>query len=308
MNITEAEEIEQAIIEGQEYPEESKADAGDRAKRVLVQAEWESGVADLRARAIVRTEATPEAYRGILIRYWRVCERLFEALHSNWMMPSRGEEPKDFWAHRSFNFLLVQKEKRGFDLYWGELIEVVAWYLDQPELRTDRLDWIFLDAIIFSYLDSLGRAFYVDGDDRPTNWAALYAEGSVGKYVALAPLVWLVRIALRFLLWPALGYYLYSSGYERSAGGIVALWALYLLLKLVTLPWVLRARGRKRKLLAYLGELYAVLGQRTISPRKLREKLDAGVSVGFTCDGAAFSIVDRMLARDPTTFIPSRTD
>ena len=55
-----------------------------------------------------------------------------------------------------------------------------------------------------------------------------------------------------------------------------------------------------------LRDLYGILGDITISPRKLKESLDKAVAVGVSLDGAVFTIVDRAIARDPTAFIPSR--
>jgi hypothetical protein len=46
-----------------------------------------------------------------------------------------------------------------------------------------------------------------------------------------------------------------------------------------------------------------MLGERTISPRKLREKVDAATADGIAFDGAVTAIVDRMVARDPAAFI-----
>ena len=52
--------------------------------------------------------------------------------------------------------------------------------------------------------------------------------------------------------------------------------------------------------------MYHILGTDTISPRKLKESLDKGAEAGVVLDGAVYTIVDRMIARDPTAFIPTQ--
>jgi hypothetical protein len=47
-----------------------------------------------------------------------------------------------------------------------------------------------------------------------------------------------------------------------------------------------------------------MLGEKTISPRKLREELDSAAAAGVVFDSAVFTIVDRIVARDPTAFFP----
>jgi hypothetical protein len=61
-------------------------------------------------------------------------------------------------------------------------------------------------------------------------------------------------------------------------------------------------------LLKHLRDLYGILGDITISPRKLKENLDKVVTAGIPLDGAVFTIVDRAIARDPTAFIPANPD
>jgi hypothetical protein len=46
-----------------------------------------------------------------------------------------------------------------------------------------------------------------------------------------------------------------------------------------------------------------MLGHKAISPRKLRERMDAATADGIVFDGAITAIVDRMIAREPTAFI-----
>ena len=64
-------------------------------------------------------------------------------------------------------------------------------------------------------------------------------------------------------------------------------------------------RRKAAKRLQHLQELYRMLGEDTISPRKLKQELDAATTDGVALNGAVFTIVDRMITRDPTAFIPN---
>jgi hypothetical protein len=74
----------------------------------------------------------------------------------------------------------------------------------------------------------------------------------------------------------------------------------------VTYPLRWLARRKFRKAYKSLQIAYFLLGESTISPRKLKEALDTTTSLGCHFEGAVFTIVDRIIARDPTAFIPSK--
>jgi hypothetical protein len=73
-------------------------------------------------------------------------------------------------------------------------------------------------------------------------------------------------------------------------------------------PFPLRAASaalRLTTLLQHLIDLYRILADNTISPRKLKESLDAAAAAGVVLDGAVFAIVDRLIALDSTAFVPA---
>ncbi len=101
-------------------------------------------------------------------------------------------------------------------------------------------------------------------------------------------------------------YYLASRDHGTAALVVGGIWALLFVWAVVTYPIRWRARRKSGKLLHHLIDLYRLLGDETISPRKLKETLDTATASGVVLDGAVFTIVDRLLVRDPTAFIPNR--
>jgi hypothetical protein len=307
MTEIELQKIEHEFKAGQEIPEEaerSEVNEGLRTQASFVMRQWDEGVREMRDRALLRTDLTAQRYEDLLTRYLRVLQRLYEALHTNYLSHKDKDRPQYFWEHQPFHELRLQDATRGIDVYKSDLLNAAAFYLSEPDVRTNKLDWIFLDAIVFTELEAWGDYVFMRRADTETNLAAIFAERSLGKYLAFVPVVWLVRSALRFVVWPVIAYYLFVNGYETWAFWILGLWGLYLVVRLLGVPSRFRARRKGSVRLRYLTELYGMLGERTISPRKLKETLDRAAAAGVALDGSVFSIVDRIVARDPTAFVP----
>lgn len=304
MTETELRKIEDEFKAGQKYPDGDEPADGFRTQSSFVMREWADGVAEVRERAALRTDLTAQRYEELLTTYLRVLQRLYEALHVNYLSPIDTEKPRCFWQRQRIDTFRFQDATRGIDVDKGDLLSAAAFYLSEPEVRTSKLDWIFLDAIVFTELEAWGDLVFMRHADTEINWAATLAERSQAKYLALAPLIWLLRLGLRFVVWPVIAYYLFVNEHETWAFVVLGLWALYVVFRLLTLPLRVRARRKGAKGVRHLAELYGMLGDRTISPRKLREALDRTAAAGITWDGSVFSIVDRIVARDPTAFIP----
>lgn len=309
MTEIELRKIEQEFKAGQEHPEESEAEQSEAAEGLRTQAsfvmrQWADGVGEVRERALLRTDLTAQRYQDLLTRYLRVLQRLYEALHTNYLSHKDKEAPQCFWERQPFHELRLKDATRGIDVDKSDLLNAAAFYLSEPDVRTNRLDWIVLDAIVFTELEAWGDYVFMRRADTEINWAATFADRRLGKYLLLTLVVSLVRIALRFVVWPVIAYYLFINGDETWAFVILGLWALYLVLRLLTLPSRFRARRKGVDRLRYLTELYGMLGERTISPRKLKETVERAAAAGVALDGSVFSIVDRIVARDPTAFIP----
>ena len=250
---------------------------------------------------------TTDQYRGAHNATWGITEKLFDALHSNWFSSDREEEkPKSFWYHQKLDLLRLGDVSRGFDIDKGQLVDAAALYLGNPDIRSNRLDWIFLDAIVFAELEAYADHVFASRAGAGINWAATFANRSKTRYHVLQIVFGIVGLALTYVLMPAIAYDLYTRGSNISALVVAVVWVLGLGWRLATYPARSRARRNAGKLLQHLMDLSQILGGKTISPRKLKEALDKAVADGVVLDGAVFTIVDRMVARDPTGFLPAQ--
>ncbi|MCX4152001.1 MULTISPECIES: hypothetical protein [Paraburkholderia] len=243
---------------------------------------------------------TAEQFRERCIRALRATVDLFYALHINAgsNYTKENEKPRYYWAHQKFNILSANDATRGMSIQKDEMLRVAAEYLSHPEIRTNKFDWLLLDAIVFAELDAF--SYHVSG------FAATFANGNPAKYFALSALFKVIGFALGYLLLPAIAYFAFSRGQETTGWSIAGLWVVSVVWSLIGLPFRWGARRKKKELLNQMLDLYRVLGDSTISPRLLKGALDKAAAEGVVLDGAVFSIVDRIITRDATAFVPSR--
>ncbi|MBB4516326.1 hypothetical protein [Paraburkholderia fungorum] len=239
----------------------------------------------------------------------RLTEQLFEALHDNSyaLHAADAEGPLFYWLHQRFNILRANDSKRGLSIDKEALLSVAAEYLSHPDIRCNYFDWLLLDAIVFAELDAFGYHVINTKAGTGTSVAAALADGKPVKYFLLLTLFRLTGFALGYVVPPVLSIWAISNGHMIVGWSIAGLWVLSVFWSLVTFPARWKARRKTRSLLTQLLDLYQILGDSTISPRLLKETLDRAIAAGVVLDGAVASIIDRMIARDATTFVPAQT-
>jgi hypothetical protein len=272
----------------------------------LTSTAWEGAILPALKANAVRDNCTQEEFRDRWIRARRVTEGLFRALHNNAFDASENEKPTYFWYHQHFDLLRSNDRKRGITIYKEQLIEVAATYLSHPKIRTNKMDWLLLDAFVFAELDAYTDFVVNAKAGTGINWAASFAGKNLLKYYGLLLLFRCLGIVFRFVMPAAMVYFLSLEGYGTLALVVAGGWVLYLAYLLIGFPARWRARRKASKLLQYLIEVYGILGDGTISPRKLKEALDKAAAAGVVLDGAVFGLVDRLVARDPTAFVPTQ--
>jgi hypothetical protein len=265
---------------------------------------------DLRRKAL-NDNITVQQYRDIVAAAWMVIENLFYALHYNarasWhgyhSIASGPAKPKFFWLHQGLEFLRLHDMSRGFAISKDDLAVSAANYLKHPEVSTNHFDWLYLDALIFSTMEIIAEELFVRRMGTGTNWAAVFARRNALKYASFRILFGALRFTATYVWGPAASYYLHKYGHDAAAMWTVGLWGAAIIFSWTTYPLRWRIRRKGQRLLTHLLELNRMLGDKTISPRKLREKMDAATADGIAFDGAVMAIVDRMVARDPAAFI-----
>jgi hypothetical protein len=250
-----------------------------------------------------RDAYTADQYKSMWMWAWSITHRLFDALHPYAL--NEKEKARYFWCHQHFDVFHLQDRSRGIEITKDSLLSVAATYLGHPEIRTNRFDWLLLDAIVFQELEAYGEHVFSTKAGTGMNWAAVFAQGSQAKYYGFQLLFSLIGFAVNALALPLIAYYLALRDHPNWAIATTAAWVISVALQVISYPARRRARRKAAALLQHLIDLYNILGSNTVSPRKLRETLDAAAAAGVVLDGAVFTIVDRLIARDPTAFIPT---
>jgi len=272
----------------------------------LVSPVWEGSILpSLKAKA--RADGlTSEQFRDSCVHAIRLAVDLFDALHDNAHLSftPATEKPRFYWIHQRFDILRTNDAKRGISIQKDALLGAASEYLGHPAIRTNKFDWLLLDAIVFAELDAFAN--YVMGQKWSTGLAATIADGHQPKYFAVLALFRVVGFAFEYCLMPALAYLAFARGHETTGWLLTGFWAFGLLWKLIGFPVRWKARRKNRELLTRLLDVYQLLGNSTISPRMLKDALDEATAAGVVLDGAVFSIVDRLRARDVTAFVPTQ--
>lgn len=281
-----------------------------RALLAALREPWRSSVLPtLRAR-LLSGEHPRQGYEERLRQSMQLLHELYFALHSGASFepenPKDSKRPRGFWTHQRFSVFQLGDETRGIAPSKPALERAAAHYLDQPLLRTSKLDWVFLDAMVFIELETFAQQCFVTRAGVGTNWAAVFAPREERKYYALSGLLWLARGGVLLGIPLAAAYGLLQHRSPVLSGSVLAISVLYLLGRLVTHPRRRQIRRKNRVRLDHLSRLYALLAEPTISPRRLRAALEAATADGVVLDETIFAIVDRAMARDPTALIPSQ--
>jgi hypothetical protein len=257
--------------------------------------DWKSNVLPLLRKRVQSDNISAERYQQLMESSYELVNDLFQALHSNWCEPEEKEAPKVFWRHWPVQLFRLNDATRGISVNRPGVLDVAATYLNRPELQSNRLDWVLLDSLVFSQLETGLEEVALTRGGRGTNWAYIIAQENATKYYALTVLFSIIGFALNHVAPLILAVYLFLHDHQIAAIvtiGVTVLWELYLLL---TWPSRRKARRKVHEWVTRLEQLHRILGDSTISPRRLRQALDEATTAGVVVDGAVFAIVDRLI-------------
>ena len=303
-------EIEEALKERWPRHFDGDHDAYEESSQVIINREWHDFVLPtLNARAAKQSWPARD-YHLALVRARQSIWSLFEAVHQVGHSDENYKRPKFVWIHRRTDIseltVMAGDDKRGFSIDKADLLQAAAEYLAHPETSTNMLDWQFLDAIVFQELDAFAYQVFYQRAGLGVNWAAHFANKNLAKYYLLQFLFGIAGFIVSYLLFPALAIFLLANGHAISGVVVGGVWAVSMVLKAIAYPARRRTLKKVAELLKNLAEVYGILGNSTISPGKLKAALDTADASGVALDGAVFTIVDRMIARDATAFIATQ--
>ena len=215
------------------------------------------------------------------------------------------------WTHQKYgpsSLYTAGRSDRGISINRAALEDVAASYLGYAELRTDYLDWLLIDALLFAELDRFVEQTMKGGYFFPINWARLFADRDLLRHVLLRPLVALVEFVLRYLLLPAIAVHLLATGRETAAKWVGGVFIVYLLYRLVTgIPAQIERQRLRRKRTELIWEMHAVYmlaEPPVISPTRLKAAIDDATTKGAVFPAAALSLVHRLADINPDVCRP----
>ncbi len=272
-----------------------------------LESDWRVSILPALRASIRRNGGTVEQYAELWGGTRYVTSELFNALYSWVRFQNTTSTPQPhFWRHQPIEFFKDQYRRRGISIDKDALIRTATYYLSRPELRMDWLDWIFLDAFVLAEVIATSDFAIETIAGLPAFLAMQFARSDMKCYQRLKTEFRWVWFTFNYLAWPAAVYALFVQQRGTWALAIGVLWGLFQVARIVLGVSMRNHHRAAIKLVEPLRNLYAMLGGVNISPRKLKEALDTAAAAGVVFDGAAFAIVDRIIAADATVFIQPR--
>jgi len=193
----------------------------------------------------------------------------------------------------------------------GELFDCVGFYLARPWMRHKGMDWVFLDAVLFSeteYLRENVRSGLAMGT---INWLYAFSGGNVLKMawqtLLFKSAVWVIRYPVPIGVISTLAYF----KYETAAIIFSGLYGVYLCVRLALFPsrFIQRrneakAQKKAEEIFKDLLTAYDLCQLPVISPRALKAYLDLSLEKEVPFPGIVIALVDQIVSYDPTLFVP----
>ena len=115
--------------------------------------------------------------------------------------------------------------------------------MTNPWLQHDKIDWIFIDSLIFAELSAYKESILTGEALGKTNWAYIFSGGNIENTYWFQLMKALGFLSLRYIATPTIIFVLYYLQYEMTSIIVVSAYAIYLLLHVVL--WPMRHRKRK---------------------------------------------------------------
>jgi len=218
------------------------------------------------------------------------------------------------WTHQRlerWSYMTAGTPRRGIQIDRESLMDAAAEYLAQPELRTDFLDWVFIDSLLYGELDSFMKQVVSGGIFGSINWAYLLADGGEMRYYSLRLLFGVLGFCMRYLLLPAITVWLLVTNQLSAALWTGGAFVLYLLYRALTMParislW--RNRKKAFMLLEQMHNAYMLAEPPVLNPTRLKAAVDEATAKGVAFPTPALSLVDRLVTINPTVSLPFSTE
>ncbi|MGH9956801.1 MAG: hypothetical protein ACREBC_06680 [Pyrinomonadaceae bacterium] len=296
------------IEEGLKWPEKPNGiGKGDQFYRLI---------ADLKVKVRERSlseQLDPSVYDDRLYKLLDFLSELRSALnHYSVHAPDEKQNEQRVWYHRADHQITgLRKKDDEPEIYRESLLEAAVTYLANPWLQQDRIDWIFVDALVFAEISAYRESILTGQALGKTNWAYIVTGGDVEKIYWFQVKKALGFCALRYIAPPPIVFALYYFQYETASLIAGAVYAVYLFLHAVLWPLRYRKRKLERKALQEhtdrlqkMINAYYYCKPPIVSLATFRTYLSKAVEAGAIFDGALFSVLKRIEAARGEAFMP----
>jgi hypothetical protein len=216
------------------------------------------------------------------------------------------------WKHRSSDDLLGLNKNAGpSEIDRTSLLGAAAKYLSNPWLQNDQIDWTFIDALMYAEISAYRESIVSGRALGKINWAYTFSGGNIKKVLLLQWAKLAASVVLRYVLPVSLIAVLYFRQHENEAFIVGAVYAAYLLLRLVL--WPLRYRKRKAQertmkehtdRLQKMIDAYYYCNPPVVSLGTLQTYIGKAVDAGAIFEGALFSILAKVMAAKGDVLMP----
>lgn len=228
----------------------------------------------------------------------------------------RGDRPS-IWAWptetqvEKCSYLGSGTVRAGLD----DLDLALAAYLKRPLLQCDAIDVSAINALLVPELADLIFAIKSGAAVSRPNWGFIFGGGNVVAQMGSALLIGVMGFLGRWAALPVIAVVLANYSYYQGAAIVAAVWGLYVLYRIFTIPARLRLRGLRIKAGALAHARYSAIMQAwqaargsTINPTRLKELVLAAEERGAIFPAALHIILDRAIKRDATALIRPRVE
>jgi hypothetical protein len=295
--------LEDELIKRRRETHNDETDDDQRIEDERIRCTWSEALPQLRASAVERCISCDEYFNWIRFAYQLITD-LERAVRS----AGRRVRPKGslVWTHQRFDVITAGDSKRGVEIDRDALIDTSSRYLGYT-VRTDYLDWLLIDALLFADLDSFANSLMSGELYRAPNWAFVFADGNHWKYELYSALFPLLGFLVRYLLLPSIAIWMFLSGHTNIAASIAAIFGVYLVLRVISIPArISRWRLRKQhvKLLTEIYAAYSLAAPPVLNPARLKTAIDTTAAKGAMYPNPVLSLIDRLAKIHPDTCLP----
>jgi hypothetical protein len=212
-----------------------------------------------------------------------------------------------FWFHRRPDQVdgTCKIDRERIDRRW--LLETIGRYLSHSWMQHPEIEWVALDSLIYAEIAAFREAILSGSLVGKANWAYALAAGDPLKATLLRTIGSIAGLLARYVIPAVVLWVLLAKADMQVMLVVAAIWGLYLLGRLAA--WPRRRNIRKQQaaatvVLQKMVSAYGYCDPPVINPGVLRAHLETATEAGGQFDGAVFTILERLMKRDPSTFLP----